>query len=171
MTEQSIIKQIGKPAEIDLRKPKAIGSTGFYLKSFKTKNSETETLKIESKCNFEKRTGGILLRANYSNKLTAIPIPNENIIGISLKRGKESINPFFLSPMWILLKLGVSILKARYFRFWLHEYSIDQMELNIETNEYEMEFIANGYLFERQLSFFENLNCGNKLKTERKAST
>ncbi|MFY0602698.1 MAG: hypothetical protein JXQ93_02030 [Flavobacteriaceae bacterium] len=171
MTEQSIIKQIGKPAEIDLRKPKAIGSTGFYLKSFKTKNTGTESLKLESKCNFEKRTSGILLRANFSNKLTAIPIPNEKIIGITLKRGKENIDPFFLSPMWILLKLGVSKLYARYFRFRLHEYSIDQMELNIETTDYEMEFIANGYLFERQLSFFENLNYGNKLITEIKAST
>ncbi|MFD1015737.1 hypothetical protein [Winogradskyella rapida] len=171
MTEQSIIKQIGKPAEIDMRKPKAIGSTGFYLKSFKTKNSETESLKIDSKCNFEKRTGGILLRANYSNKLTAIPISNENIIEISLKRGKENIDPFFLSPMWILLKLGVSKLYARYFRFRLHEYSIEQMELNIKTTDYEMDFIANGYLSERQFSFFENLNIGNKLKTEIKAST
>ncbi|MFD2543736.1 hypothetical protein ACFSSB_15500 [Lacinutrix gracilariae] len=171
MTEQSIIKQIGKPAEIDMRTPKAIGSTGFYLKSFKTKNSETESLKIDSKCNFEKRTGGILLRANYSNNLTAIPIPNENIIEISLKRGKENIDPFFLSPMWILLKLGVSKLYARYFRFRLHEYSIEQMELNIKTTDYEMDFIANGYLFERQLSFFENLNHGIKLKKEIKAST
>ena len=166
MTEQSIIQQIGKPAEIDLRKPKAIGSTGFYLKSFEAKNSETVSLKLDSKCNFEKRTGGILLRANYSNKLTAIPIPNENIIEISLKRGKENINPFFFSPMWILLKLGISKLKARYFRFWLHEYSIDQMELNIKTTDYEIDFIANGYLFERQLSFFENLNFGNKLKID-----
>ncbi|MBU2976478.1 hypothetical protein [Zobellia sp. B3R18] len=171
MTEQPIIKRIGKPAEIDLRKPKAIGSTGFYLKSFKTKNTGTESLKLESKCNFEKRTGGILLRSNYSNKLTVIPIPNENIIGITLKRGEEIIDPFFLSPMWILLKLGVSKLYARYFRFRLHEYSIDQMELNIETSEYDMDLIANGYLFERQLSFFESLNYGNKLKTEIKAST
>ncbi len=171
MTEQSIIKKIGKPTEINLRKPKTIGSTGFYLKSFKKKKSEIESLKLDSKCNFEKRTGGILLRANYSNRLTAIPIPNENIIGITLKRGKENIDPFFLSPMWILLKLGVSKLYARYFRFRLHEYSIDQMELNIETTEYEMEFIANGYLFEGQLSFFENLKYDNNLKTEIKAST
>ena len=171
MTEQSIIKLIGKPAEIDLKKLKAIGSTGFHLKSFKTKKNKNKSLKLDSKCNFEKRTNGILLRANYSNKLSVIPIPNENIIEITLKRGKENVNPFLLSPMWILLKLGVSKLYARYFRLRLHEYSIDEMKLNIETSEFEMKFIANGYLFERQLSFFENLNYGNKLKTEIKAST
>ncbi|MDC6386707.1 hypothetical protein D2V93_11825 [Flagellimonas taeanensis] len=171
MTEQLITELIGKPFEIDWRKPKAIGSAGFYLKSFNPKSLEIEILKLNSKCSFEKRTRGILLRANYSNKLTEIPIPKENIIGITLIRGKENINPFFLSPMWILLKLGVSKLYARYFRFRLNEYSIDQMGLNLNTTEYEMNFIANGYLFERQLSFFENLNYGNKLKKEIKANT
>ena len=171
MTEQAIIKQIGKTAEIDFQKPKAIGSAGFYLKSFKAKNSESKILKLDSKCNFEKRTGGILLRSNYSNKLTAIPIPKESIIGITITRGKETIEPFLLSPMWILLKFGVSKLYARYFKILISEYSIDQMELNLRTDEYEMNFIANGYLFERQLTFFENLNYENKLKTKIKAST
>ena len=171
MTEQSIIKQIGKPIKVNFLKPKAIGSTGFYLKSFKVKKPETKSLKLDSKCNFERRSKGILLRANYSNKLTAIPIPNENITQITLKRGKEEFSPFFLSPMWILLKLGVSIVYARYFRLRLSQYSIDQMELNLKTTEYEMDFIANGYLFERQLSFFENLNYGDKLKVEISSST
>jgi len=171
MTEQAIIKQIGKPAKIDFRKPKAIGSTGFYLKSVKAKNPEFKNLKLNSKCNFEKRTGGLLLRANYSNKLTAIPIQTENIIEIIITKGKEKIDPFFLSPMWILLKLGVSKLYARYFKILISEYSIDQMELNLKTAEYEMDFIANGYLFERQLIFFENLNYENKLKTIIKTST
>ena len=73
--------------------------------------------------------------------------------------------------MWILLKLGVSKLYARYFKILISEYSIDQMELNLKTAEYEMDFIANGYLFERQLNFFENLNYENKLNTIIKAST
>lgn len=165
MTKQSTIKQIGKPVKINFRKPKVTGSTGFFLKSFKSKNTNAENLKLDSKCNFEKWTSGILLRANYSNKLTTIPIPEEDIIRITLKRGKENINPFFLSPMWILLKLGVSKLYSRYFRIRLHEYSIDQMEMKLVTSEYEMDFIANGYLFEGQLSFFESLDYGEKIKT------
>ena len=163
MTEQTIIKLIGKPEKFNFRKPKAIGSAGFYLKSFKSKNSEAEILKLNSKCNFEKRTGGILLRANYSNSLSAIPFQKEKIIEITITKGKESVNPVSLSPMWILLKLGVSKLYARYFKIFISEYSIDQMELNLKTKEYEMKFIANGYLFERQLQFIENLNCQNKL--------
>ena len=166
MTEQSITKQIGEPIKVNFRNPKAIGSTGFYLKSFIAKNSENKSLKLDSKCNFEKRTGGILLRSNYSNTLAAIPIPKESIIRITLKRGKENIKPFFLSPMWILLKLGVSIVYARYFKLMFHEYSIGQMKLKVETTKYEMDFIANGYLFERQLSFFESLGYDDKLNVE-----
>ncbi len=163
MTEQSITKQIGKPIKINWLKPKAIGSTGFYLKSFKSNKSQNESLKIDSKCNFEKRSKGILLRANYSNKLTVIPIPKESILKITLKRGKENIAPIFLFPMWFLLKLGIPIIYARYFRLRLHEYSIHQMKLHIKTTDYEMDFITNGYLFEQQVSFFESLNCKNKL--------
>ena len=165
MTEKSIAKQIGKPEKIDFRKPKVIGSTGFYLKSFHAKHPDAEHLKLNSRCNFEKRPDGILLRANYSNALTAIPIPKETIIEITLKRGEETIDPMFPSPMWILLKLGVSVVYARYLRLWLAEYSIDQMEVHLKTTAYDMHFIANGYLFERQLKFFEGLNYGRKLKS------
>lgn len=38
------------------------------------------------------------------------------------------------------------------------------MELNIKTTEFEMGFVANGYLFERQLQFFEKLNLKDKLE-------
>jgi len=171
MTEQTITKLIGKPEKINFRRPKAIGSAGFYLKSFKSKNTESENLKLDSKCNFEKRTGGILLRANYSNRLTAIPFQKEKIIEITITRGEESVNPVFLSPMWILLKFGISKLYARYFKIFISEYSIDQMELDLKSEEYEMKFIANGYLFERQLQFFENLNYQNKLRVNEKTNT
>ena len=171
MTEKSIAKQIGGPKKFDFQKPHVVGSTGFFLKSFKSHNPELENLKLNSKCNFEKRTGGILLRANYSNKQTAIPVPEEKIIGITITRGKEKIDPITFSPMWILLKVGVSKLIARYFRSFVSEYSIDQMELNLETDDFEMSLITNGYLFERQLKFFQSLNYEDKLKVVIKAST
>ena len=72
----------------------------------------------------------------------------------------------YLSPMLIMLKLGVSKLIARYFRIVLGEYSIDEMKLKIETKNQIMEFTQNGYIFERQLSFFKNLNYGEKLIIE-----
>lgn len=161
-----INRLIGKPFLVDIKKLKAIGGEGLFLKSFVNKTDKTDSIKVDSKCNFEKRTDGLLLHTNISNKRTLVPIPKQDILEVEIIRGNEEIDPFVLSPMWILLKLGVSILYARYFRLRLHEYCIDQMELTIKTINYEMEFIANGYSFERQLDFFKSLNYGDKLKVE-----
>ena len=166
MNSRTIEKNIGKPTKIDWKKPKAIGSSSFYLKSFKAKNNSTEFIKENSKCSFEKYSGGILLRSNLSNKLSSLTIKESEIKYIKLTRGKESVEPLTLSPMWIMLKLGVSKLIARYFRIILGEYSIDKMKLKIETENQIMEFTQNGFIFERQMNFFRNLNYGEKLIIE-----
>lgn len=163
MNSRTIEKNIGKPTKIDWKKPKAIGSSSFYLKSFKAKNNSAEFIKENSKCSFEKYSNGILLRSNLSNRISALPIKESEIEYIKLIRGKESVEPLTLSPMWIMLKLGVSKLIARYFRIVLGEYSIDEMKLKIETENQIMEFTQNGYIFERQLSFFKSLDLGDKL--------
>ncbi|WP_203296752.1 hypothetical protein [Luteirhabdus pelagi] len=162
---------IGDPIVVDLKKLKPIGGPGLFLKSFENKVNNSESIEIDSKCNIEKRPDGILIHASKSNRQTLIPIPTDNVLEIEIIRGKEQIDPFFLSPMWILLKMGVSVLYARYFRLRMHEYHIDQMELKLTTTDYEFDFNANGYLFERQLKFLKNLNYDKKLKIERKAST
>lgn len=162
--QNSIKKVIGNPEKVDFKNPKAIGSTLFFLKSFKNKSPGNECLKIDSKCNFEKHSGGLLLHANYSNKLFAIPIKKENIKSIKLIRGKETIAPFLLSLMNIALKLGVPIRYARYFRLNATEYIIEETSLELKTDAYEMKFIANGYVFENQRSFFKSLKYGYKVE-------
>lgn len=166
INESSIKKGIGNPEKVDLKNPKAIGSTSFFLKSFKNKSSETESLKIDSKCNFEKYSDGLLLRTNYSNKLSAIPIKKDNIKSLKLIRGKETISPFLISPMNIVLKLGVSIRYARYFGLNGTEYAIEETRLELETDDYDMKLIANGYVFENQQAFFKSLNYGHKVILE-----
>lgn len=166
MSKKSIEKVIGETTKIDWKKPIAIGSSSFYLKSFLPKNDSAQLIKENSKCSFEKYSKGILLRSNLSNKLSVLPINKSEIKYIKLIRGKESVKPMTLSPMWIMLKLGVSKLIARYFRIILGEYSIKEMKLKIETENQIMEFTQNGYIFERQLSFFESLNYGEKLIVE-----
>lgn len=166
INERTIEKVLGKPTKIEWKKPKEIGSSSFFLQSFKNKTNSTDLIKEGSKCSFEKYSNGILLRSNLSNKLTALAIQKTKIESIKLIRGKESLEPLTLSPMWILLKLGVSKLTARYFRIILGEYSINEMELKIETKTQIMEFTQNGYIFERQLEFFQSLNYGNKLIVE-----
>jgi hypothetical protein len=140
MNKNSIEKVIGETTKVDWKKPKAIGSSSFFLKSFKTKNGSEQLIKENSKCSFEKYSNGILLRSNLSNKLSVLPINKSEIKYIKLTRGKERVEPLTLSPMWIMLKLGVSKLIARYFRIVLGEYSINEMKLKIETENQIMEF-------------------------------
>jgi hypothetical protein len=103
------------------------------------------------------------LRSNLSNRQTVLAIKKTDIINVKLTRGKEYLSPIILSPMWILLKLGVSKITARYFKVRLSEYSIDEMKLRIETKNQIMEFTQNGYIFERQLDFFKSLDLEKEL--------
>ncbi len=166
VNQYMIKKLIGEPNKFEWNKPKIIGSSSYFLKSFINKAENKEKLKIDSKSNFEKYSNGLLLRTSISNKLSLIPIPKSEIIRIELIRGIERVKPYPISLMRILLNFGVSKLTARYFRVNTSEYSIEYMKLIIDTETYKMEFIANGYLFEKQLDFFSNLNYGTKLKTK-----
>ncbi|WP_340155929.1 hypothetical protein [uncultured Winogradskyella sp.] len=168
--ERKIIQLVGQEIKFDWRKRTTVGGTGLFLKSFENKTDGFEKLKVDSKCNFEKRTNGLLLHSNFSNKRTLIPIPAKEIQEIKIVRGKEGINPTPLYPMWILMKLGVSVLQARYFGLTRHQYSIEQMELSLKTKDYEMDFVANGFLFERKLEFLKSLELADKLVVVKKAS-
>lgn len=169
--DRKINQLVGKPIRLDWTKPKIIGGPGLFLKKFVDKSGGTEKLKLDSKCNFEKRTEGLLLHTNYSNNRTLVPLPYADILELKIVRGNERINPIFPYPMWFLLKLGVSILYARYFRFRAGEYTIEPMEFKIVTKKYDFEFIGNGFDFERKQDFLKRLDLKEILKTEIKAST
>jgi hypothetical protein len=169
--ERKIHQLVGPPIQQEWMKPKTIGGPGLFLKKFVNKSGRIENLNLDSKCNFEKRTEGLLLHTNYSNKQALIPLPFIDISELKITRGKEEISTFFPYPMWILLKLGISILYARYVRFGTWEYSIEPMEFKLYSKNYDFEFIGNGYDFERKLDFLKDLKLDEILKTEIKAST
>lgn len=166
INDRNLARFIGKPTKVDFRKPKPVGSTTYYLKSFKSKEGISESIALNSRCIFEKFSEGVLLRANSSNFQSALPIPEKEIIKIVVTKGEEKISPYVLSPMWILLKAGVPIRYARYFRITVYEYTTDQMTLSVITDKYEMKFIANGYSFEQQWPFLEGWDYGNKIVFE-----
>ena len=160
---KKIDKLIGEELKFNWKERKVVGGVGMFLKSFENKTNGSEKLQINSKCNFEKRADGFLLHSNFSGKLLLLPIVKEEIIEIKLIRGEENINPtpFFL--MWILMKLGFSVLQSRYFGLKRQQYSIGSTEMSLKTASYEMVFNANGFLFERQEAFIESLNLGHRL--------
>ncbi len=147
---------IGIPVNFSYKNPKSLGSTSYFLKKFSS-NAETQKLRINSKCNFQLYSKGVLLKAFYSTEVKAIPLPFKDITKIELIRGEEFVNPIFPSIMWFLLKLGVSILIARYFSLRLNQYSIEDMEMKITTSEYSILFTADGHLFESQDRLFRKL--------------
>lgn len=162
---------LGESIPVDIKNPKPVGSPKLYLKLFKNNRGSEGHIELNSVCNIERRPQGLLLHTNFSNKRTFMLIPKNEVLEIKIIRGKEKIDPFFLSPMWILLKLKVPIRYARYFGLRLPEYSIDQMKLSIRTTGFEMDFISSGYSFEGHLDFLKRLNLGDKLKVEIKANT
>ena len=157
ISSRAINKLLGKPITFNIFKPEVTGSPGLYLKEFTSVHNSNDQLKIDSKCNFEKRPKGLLLRTNYSNILSVIAMHVNSISTITLTKGIEVVEPRKYSPLWILLELGIPLNIARYVANG-HEYSIEQLELVITSQEYEFKFIASGYLFERHLNFFTSLN-------------
>lgn len=155
---------IGEP--IKLKNINSLGSCGFYLKLIKSENEQFNQIQIDSKCNIQTFTDGILLRFNHLNNVLSFPINYKSLKKIELIRGEEFISPQIISLMKLLLKLGVKIRYARYFAnnrsFSRLEYRISDVELKIETSNLKMKFITNGYYFENQVPFFKSLNKAEK---------
>jgi hypothetical protein len=143
-----------------------VGSTAYFMKSFDS--TEAIDLMENSKGIFQVFTKGLLLRVCKNNNSISLPIPFKEITKLELNKGDENVEPFLLSPMWILLKFGIKIEIARYFRIRLGEYSIGQTTLKIETLSFKLELQTNGYTFNSQDNFFsklteiENLNITKK---------
>lgn len=154
----SIEKLIGKPIKFSLRKMNTIGSRSFFVKSFTAKNKKINVIKINTRCNIQKYTNGILIRFNNSNKISVIPVNNNDIIKIKLQRGKEKITPSLFSLFNLLIKLNVPIRYARYVAWKKYEYQITETTLLLEFNDVKMKLITNGYNYENQLSFIDSLN-------------
>lgn len=153
-----IEKDLGKPLNFSLKNAQILGSTFYYVKSFKAKEISTPVhLEIDSRCSFQKYDFGLLLYSTKSSSTTKAPIPYRAIKRVELIKGVEVIKPLPLSLMGIMLKLGVPLNTARYFKSRFNEYTIEDMILHIHTDRYEVGFIANGHTFESQLKFFQSI--------------
>ena len=160
-------KIIGEPIRLKINKLETIGSRSFFLKKIDISKEikHSDEIKIDSKCNFQKYSDGILMRINYSNKIYAIPISNTSLTKLRLVRGNEKITPQTFSIFNLLIKLKVPIRYSRYFA-WRRsriEYQISDTELYIKSDFLETYLITNGYDFENQLPFFKSLNIDKKL--------
>lgn len=91
---------IGEPLQSGIK-----GSTSYFIK--KLESGTAIVLPENSKGIFQAYSKGLLLITFVSNRSLSIPIPYQHIQNLILEKGEETIDPFFPSAMWFLLKLGV----------------------------------------------------------------
>ena len=155
---------IGEPLKLLEKK----GSTVYFIKRHQFANSSNELNDLTNfKGIIELYSKGLLLRVFKSNKNYLLPIPHSSIQKVTVTEGEEEIDPFFLSPMWILLKLGVHANVARYFQLRWDRYIKYETELIIATDGFIMELVSNGFTFPSQEKFFKRIDLGDKLQIEK----
>jgi len=142
----------------------------YRLVQFKNKSYSTLNPVQNSKCTLKIHKAGLLLSGNFSKHCSDISVLAEEVQSIQLVKGKETIDTFFLSPMHILMKIGLPNSVSRHFRFHPTEYKITQTKIRIDANDKQLELISSGYRFEKLRRSFKKMGFGAKLKIERKPS-
>ena len=160
--EHELRKVVGSAIPFNLRKMKASGSSGLFLKSFTNYKNPEKALSINSKCSFENRVNGILLRSYNSNVQMMVALPLNEISKIQLIKGDEINHLSTFSLGGVFHKIGLSLRYARYL-FPYRFYRIDPMDLIIYSKNYKMTFRASGYQFENQLDFWRSSSAAAKL--------
>jgi hypothetical protein len=151
--EHKLDRLVGRPVNFGIR-----GTTTYFIKELKS-GQLPETLDLDNgKGLIQLFEHGILLRVFKSSRNHSIAISFDSLEKLSLIKGREMINPRMYSLFWILLKLGVSLDKARYFGGYWKEYRIDETELIIEAEDFHCRMTCSGYSFNSQERFFKALD-------------
>ena len=148
------------------RKPKY----QFRLVDFKNKQHKTDFLLSQTKCNLDILEEGVMIVGNFAQDDTIISILKDEIEHITLVRGKEVVDTFYLSPMYILSKLGVPNNISRYLKVYPSEYQITETRITIKCKEYQLKLIASGSRFEKLLRSFKKNGYMSELNLIEKPS-
>jgi len=150
--EHKLDQIIGRPVNSGIR-----GTTPYFIKELRSEELPEFLTLEDSKGIFQLFENGLLMRVFKSSNNHSIAISFNSLQKLSLIKGKEMINPRMYSLFWLLLKLGVSIDKARYFGGW-NEYRIDETKLILEADNFYCRMICSGLSFNSQARFFESLD-------------
>lgn len=150
---------------------KASDSTKDYsylIEEFKDQFNKRDLLKENTVCSLETSKNGLLLHGDFSNGNQTISLNSDEIKSITLVQGEEQINARFMSPMWLSLKLGIPIERARNFKLNDSEYKIDDTKIELRTNGYSIELSTEGKAFEKLHNTLKTKKYGANLKIIRK---
>lgn len=140
---QSLAKHLG----LFSKKPKY----RYRLVDFKNERHRTDMLLSQTKCNLDILPDGILVFGDFTANRPIIPVMKNEIASITLIRGKEVFDTFYLSPMHLLSKLGVPNYISRYLSILPTEYKISETQMIIKSTEYQLSLITHGGRYEKLL--------------------
>ncbi|MBG47246.1 MAG: hypothetical protein CML05_03035 [Pseudozobellia sp.] len=139
----------------------------YRLIDYKNKQHKTDVLLSQTKCNLEVLPQGLMVVGNFTEKDSIIPILKNEIESITLIRGKEVIDTFYMSPMYILSKLGIPNRISRHLKVYPSEYKITETRVHIKCEDYELRLITDGNRFSKLHRSLKKLGYKNLKLLER----
>jgi hypothetical protein len=157
-TKEKIDKLLGESISIkEQLKFGAVGSELYRLRRIHINERKSDFTELNTRCNFHKYRMGLLLRINHNMHLFNIAMGYDQIDDIVIKKGREHIAPFFISPMNFLLHIGVHIRYARYFKIALSEYYIEPMIITIKSKGQFIELDTSGWNYYGESKYFNKI--------------
>lgn len=142
----------------------------YRLVDYRNGRHRTDILLSQTKCNLEILPDGILVLGDFTTNIHTIPLMKDDIESITLIRGKEVIDTFYLSPMHVLSKLGVPNSISRYLSLLPSEYKISETHIIIKCNDHQLSLITSGTRFEKLLRSFRKAGYHQQLDLIEKPS-
>ena len=171
---RDMIREYGEPFTVQER----LTNKNFGLGHLKLKNGHESILKFYEQENntirthFEWTKKGAVIRMRTLKKLFAIGLKDEQIEFITLIKAPDYIYATPLQPFWILLKLGVRISVAKWFRLGRDKiiYGPALIQLSL-TDKQMLTYQVEGSLWNDCLSTFNLERIKGLLKIEEHRST
>lgn len=142
----------------------------YRLVDFKNERHQTDILLSQTKCNIDILPDGIMVIGDFTTNIHTIPVMKDEIESITLIRGKEVIDTFYLSPMHVLSKLGVPNHISRYASILPSEYKISETQLIIKSKKHQLSLITHGGSYRKLLRSFKNSGYSGRLQVVEKPS-
>ena len=127
----------------------------FRLIDFKDKKHKTDILLGQTKCNLEILPQGVMVIGNFTERDTIIPVLKNEIESITIVRGKEIIDTFYLSPMHILSKFGIPNHISKHLKIYPSEYKITETQITIKCEDFQLKGLTDGKRCEKLFRTFK----------------
>jgi hypothetical protein len=145
-----------------------VGSSLLRLTKVNIDDSRIGSEALNTRCNIEKRPKGLMIKFNYKYKLLNCVIDYVSVEKVTIINNEEKIDPLFYGPMNLLMKMGVHVRYARYFRLNTFEYSSQRMDLVIQMKNGFISFDSHGYNFYEVVDYFTGSSLQSKLDINNK---